>query len=118
MEDREIKRTLIKCFPLVILAIVIPILAIFSVLKPEGEELTVWFQRSGSIVVLLAVWIEYNLFQIHGEIYPTGFIPEDGDKFTLKYGKPYDALKLVGAVLAVWGTIIWGYGDILYGKFL
>jgi hypothetical protein len=113
MTDAEIKRGLLKCIPLALLAILIPIGAICSVFKPELEPVNVWFQRSGSLAVFFAVWIEYVLFSINDEINPTGYITSECAKPKEKFGKYYSFFKGLGVVLALWGTIIWGYGDLL-----
>ena len=44
---------------LITLAILAPSLAFIGAYKPENHELNIWFQRSGSLAVLLSLTAEY-----------------------------------------------------------
>ncbi|MBY6213267.1 hypothetical protein KUV95_17095 [Microbulbifer agarilyticus] len=115
---KKIRSELITAIPLLILAILVPIAAWHGILQ-YGNDLPLWFQRSGSITVLFAVWVEFKLFSLSGltnPISPNGQTFSDlknRDVLTSKYGKRISHLKYVAAILAISGTAIWGYGDIL-----
>ncbi|WP_445357929.1 hypothetical protein [Microbulbifer sp. ANSA005] len=110
---RAIKSSLWTTFPIVIIAFSIPLIAYFGkCILPDGESVASWFQRSGSIVVALAVWIEIKNNKISGYIYPSGLSTSDYTTLRNDYGAYFNAIKWSGFVLAVIGTLIWGYGDI------
>lgn len=95
---------------------------------------TIWFQRSGAVLVLFAAIVEYRLASYsHDEVYDAikvtakkravmpnisnndlvnGLIKSNiaSKPETPKYRK---VLKLFAHVLIVLGTAIWGYGDLL-----
>lgn len=97
---------------LVFLAFLVPVLALLIDFRPEGEALASWFQRSGSISVFFALFSEYLLFSISGLIYMTGIWDEHEWPMRLKYGRPHSFLSFFSFIAAIWGTAIWGYGDL------
>jgi hypothetical protein len=72
-----------------------------------------WFQRSGSIMVIFAVLLEFNLFKYNsveeaGTVYVEGqAVSKGGALPTFK-----KIIKVFGFILAILGTLIWGYGDL------
>jgi len=71
-----------------------------------------WFARSGSVMVMLAVvleWRNINLQQALREKRDETYKPQEQYVSGLSYRKVYEILIL--AALAA-GTIIWGYGDL------
>ena len=50
---------------LITLAILAPSLAFIGAYKPENHELNIWFQRSGSLAVLLSLTAEYVITQYY-----------------------------------------------------
>lgn len=101
-------------FLILMLACAFPISAAFGFLMPEPESIETWFQRSGSATVLSAIAAEYLLYQLYGLVNELEITEFDRgvDPFApLK--KPYIWLRRVGVVVAIGGTVIWGYGDLL-----
>ena len=73
-----------------------------------------WFQRSGSIVVLLGVLIVARPVIRLGKNYQNEDwnLPDEtdeGKKVLLDQRSEY----IIGPIVAVIGTIVWGYGDLL-----
>ncbi len=83
-------------------------------------KIEIWFQRSGSMMVLFAVWVEFKLFTMANFTSPVsekGLTIGDtieGGELKLKYGGVITTLKYIAAALALMGTLIWGYGDIIW----
>ena len=100
----------------VLIGVMLPILSIVLPWRPEFEQLDTWFQRSGSVMVIVAVWAEVKLSGIYGMLNPTGWITEDGDALRNEYGSFYTFLVWSVAIVAAAGTLIWGYGDLLIGN--
>ena len=120
--ERKIRYRLLATIPAMILILAIPVFAWYGVFQYDTDT-AVWFQRTGSIVVLLAVWIEYKLFRIDrlcNPISSSGVTYQDmahRDALTIKYDRGVSVYKLLVAIIAVAGTIIWGYGDIIWVSF-
>ncbi|WP_067660055.1 hypothetical protein [Ferrimonas marina] len=101
---------------LLLAVVMIPVLAWNGVLSPD-EQIATWFQRSGSLVVLCAALIEYILFKISlsntpasGDAEPTGY----QRKASPLYLRVIHGIKYLAAGVAIIGTVIWGYGDLIY----
>lgn len=109
----SIKKKLILYGILSVLCFFPPALSICIDLMPDKENLASWFQRSGSIMVVLAVWAEFKLLAIEGYISPSGtayVVPFD----TPAYFKTlYKVVSVTLVVAIIIGTVIWGYGDLL-----
>ena len=120
--ERKIKIELITTLPLLVLSVAIPISAWHGIFKYDAD-VNIWFQRSGSLMVLFAVWLEYKLFKISNLTNPTsesGVTWQDlahRDALNTKYDNKIKIYKYITAVLAIIGTVIWGYGDIIRGLF-
>ncbi|HHF2982673.1 TPA: hypothetical protein ACPJ0L_003636 [Vibrio alginolyticus] len=116
---KKIKRELLTSVPILLLSFIFPILAWFGVFQLEDNS-AIWFQRSGSVTVLFAVWVEFKLFKLAGLTNP---ISENGktyddmrksDYLQTHNSKKIQIIKYLAAVLAISGTAIWGYGDLIF----
>ena len=75
-----------------------------------------WFERCGSIVVILAVYIEYRYLNIHKEsdvhkAFMSGAMDNETNENRHKVAKLL--VKYVGIFFMTIGTIIWGFGGVL-----
>ena len=108
----SIKRKLWVYVVVTFLAFFVPLFAAFCPVLPEGEIQATWFQRSGSIMVILGAFIEFRLLAIDGnfDIHDAKYtVPFDLPK---TYERAYKILLRLALVVIVLGTLIWGYGDI------
>ena len=64
----------------------------------------------------LNVSIELKNNGISGYIYPSGRGTSHNTELKNEYGLYFNSIKWLGFVLAIVGTIIWGYGDIPFGN--
>lgn len=109
--DKSFKNIYIIMF----FTMLIPFVALYiPILKPSDELLAFWFQRSGSIIVVLALWIELKNNKANSLINPRGFITEEFEVIKKEYGKRHSFVTWFGFWVAIIGSIIWGYGDILF----
>lgn len=111
-DEREIIGALFSVLPLFVLSIVAPVLAYYSLFMPDGELASVWFQRSGSITVMFAVWSEYNLSKANEHVNLSGIITNEQSRLSEKYSFKFKAMQFFGVLLGIVGTVIWGYGDL------
>ena len=75
-----------------------------------------WFARSGAITVLLAAIVEYRISShIYGDIYRAN-AQQQSSGFATKPKKPKNRviLSFVTHTVLIIGTIIWGYGDLIW----
>jgi len=108
-----INKSLLTTLPILLFAASVPFVAFFMPsLVPEGETIASWFQRSGAIVVALAVWVELKNNSINSYIYPSGIGSSNFGILNSEYKFYFLAVRWFGFFLAISGTIIWGYGDI------
>lgn len=110
--EESIKKQFYSCIPLFILAVGIPLAAYNAWLIPISETEGSWFQRSGSLAVLFAVWMEYNLMKVNEYITLPGIAVSEQIRVSDKYKRTYKVLQYSAIVLVFIGTFIWGYGDL------
>ena len=77
-----------------------------------------WFARSGAIVVLIALVVEYRISShIYEDIQRAQFLQSKINPSIPLKGKPAPQRKKISIAahaLVVFGTIIWGYGDLAW----
>ena len=110
--EERIKKQFIFCIPLFLLAVGIPLAAYNACLMPLSETEGSWFQRSGSLAVLFAVWMEYNLMKVSEYVTLPGIAVSEQIHVSNKYKPTYIILQYIAIILMVIGTFIWGYGDL------
>jgi hypothetical protein len=112
-------------------------IASVSLYADWGNETYVWFQRSGSLLVLIGAILSYrSIFRLGVKGVggtPTGariskvkgsYTDENGRQIVqvehspedIEYDRQVFMDKLagyIGAIFAIFGTIIWGYGDLV-----
>ena len=120
--EHEIISTLRKGIGLIILAI-LPLILFFVLpeVKPEEEPIFTWFQRSGSIMVIFAILMELVVYPVNSIMNLPRYaitINEFPEQAVELYKPYYTAMVISGYVVAILGTIIWGYGDLLVSLFL
>jgi hypothetical protein len=81
-----------------------------------SETSAIWFQRSGSLVVLFSALAEFIVLKTYDYISPSEAaysVPFDTPRY---FQTIYNGISTIGIILLVSGTLIWGYGDIIHGK--
>lgn len=109
----NVKSNLFYSGLLIIIGVLAPILSLTVDYRPDGENFSTWFQRSGSVLVLFTVFAELNLTSLYSTILPGNHTIVDPGTYTEKYKNIYIVLTYLAALLAIAGTIIWGYGDLI-----
>ncbi|AUJ68833.1 hypothetical protein [Pseudoalteromonas sp. NC201] len=84
---------------------------------PEWQKLKdepkIWFQRSGAILVCLAIMVEFGILKI------LKMEHESRETVSEQAGeRAYKTMYFLGHILAflfaIVGTLVWGYGNIIY----
>ncbi len=105
-------------FVVLIISIVIIFLAYKGVFIPQDEKPGAWFARSGAAVTVLSLFsfdANNRIYQILNPIGTIGgcSIVKNTNKLKsfLFYSK---ILKVISFIIAIIGTLIWGYGELLF----
>jgi hypothetical protein len=95
---------------LMIIIIVTSIIASYYCYLGEYD----WLQRSGSLVVAIAVILEYMHVKVFNPVGTQGGILDGGLSFngSKLIAKVYKSVWKANYFLLILGTLIWGYGDI------
>lgn len=73
-----------------------------------------WFGRGGSVIVLFAIAAEYGLLKLQSSEMEKREMSQgtwDAPALTFKMEAPFSALQMSTHLLAIFGTLIWGFGD-------
>ena len=108
---REIRVSLLLC----VCAVLPPLLS-----WPGGLRLPIahadtpglWFDRSGAMMTVFAIFAQFRVGEL-STIIAGGTFAESWDLYR-KYTGWRTALWRASTALAVVGTLIWGYGDLLF----
>jgi len=115
VESKEsIRNKLIANGILSLVVFFIPIIS--SIYSPLfiSESQGSWFQRSGSLMVVLGAFIEFRLFSIRAHFNIVGAVWDLPFETPTSYCFWYNLIaKAILFAIAI-GTIIWGYGDLLF----
>lgn len=112
--EPRIKRTLIVCTILLGLTVLVILFGSVSTFRPSADDPEVWFQRSGALLVAFGAIVEFMLLSINGAVNPSGSSGEQHLEMARKYQLKYRIMSYVAFVVIFVGTVIWGYGDLLY----
>jgi len=110
----EAKKWRLNSILFIATAVSLPLIALTGILKPEAEELSIWFQRSGALMVLVSSLSEYHAFQMLNTFSPVEMANQPELTSKVNYCNQAKKLIIVAAICIGIGTVIWGYGDILY----
>ncbi len=100
-----------------LLAIAAPIGALFPMLTPTGEAPAIWFQRSGAMTVTFALLAEIFAIRFQKALFPkSAFGNTEAEKARPIYRKRPAIMNSSAFLLIASGTLIWGYGDLMYNN--
>ncbi|MCH4813428.1 hypothetical protein [Vreelandella neptunia] len=114
-QEARIRRETTKWLALVLIGLVSPIA--LSFLRMETQDPALWFQRSGSIMVVLALLAELRVVIIdrliiardHSFLYCHMYIEN-------KYQAKLRVINYVTYFVVAVGTLVWGFGDVFYAN--
>jgi hypothetical protein len=94
------------------LAISAPLLALVPYFVPADQVANLWFQRSGSAMVVFGLLAESRAVNIFLILNPSTWGEVGLSEALKKYGKYPTYFNIFAFVLIAFGTLIWGYGDL------
>ncbi|MDO6536939.1 hypothetical protein [Alteromonas stellipolaris] len=100
---------------IIVVAILVAIISVITDYYSTGYN---WFARSGAVVVLLAAFVEFKISShIYEDIQRAQFMQSKINMaipLKAKPTKPRRNVSFAAHILLVVGTIIWGYGDLIW----
>ena len=100
------------CAMALFLALILVSAAALSPPWMASETQGSWFQRSGAVAVLIAVWVQFKLQSVYTYFDNAAYsIPFDLPK---RLNAFYYWVSFANILLSVLGTGIWGYGDLFF----
>lgn len=111
--EQAYKKKLTFIYAFLILSILIISVSFGGLFKPDGEATAIWFQRSGSIAVVLALFAEVGVVSFSMKQY--SLVEE---MVVAKYSKWVEWADDLSKGIIMTGTIVWGYGDLIYNKLM
>ena len=99
---------------LCISAVSVEALAFHSVLKPDSESTASWFQRSGAITSIFAVFAQLRVNNFLEDI-RGGTFAESWWLYNL-FNKYQYYVSWLTTLVAIIGAFVWGYGDLVINR--
>ena len=107
----KLKAELYFIASLCVLAVAVELFSLCPVLRPSSESVASWFQRSGAITTVFAVFAQYRIGNFLESI-RGGTFAESWWLYDLFKTQQY-LMSWVIAAITIWGAFVWGYGDLL-----
>lgn len=104
---------LVLALTLAVLALATPIGAWFGVLMPVGRAAPDWFMRSGAVTAVFAFAAQEQASNALERLSPRGFGSTEINNLRLIFVRPLLWIKRFIFWLAIAGSLIWAYGDIV-----
>jgi hypothetical protein len=111
----RIRRAFLWAYGLCVCAIIPLLFSMLGWFKPQAEPLGQWFQRSGAVMTVFAVYAQFKANSITAMIAGSGW----GGPFALdpRYKGQQNVAAGLSLALVIIGTLVWGYGDLLFRLF-
>lgn len=78
------------------------------------DNAEVWFQRSGSLMTVILLIVDYYVYRLMSDVGKSTMVPPFAMATKNKY-RPYIKIFTFFAVFfTILATFVWGYGDILF----
>ncbi|MGD0103845.1 MAG: hypothetical protein ABSC06_07385 [Rhodopila sp.] len=110
--EQRIRRAIVWAISLCICAVIPPLLSLVGRFRPQTESPGQWFERSGAVMTVFAVFAQFKANGIATMI-AGGTFAESWEAYH-KYKRYQAAVAAVSLVLVVFGTAVWGYGDLIF----
>jgi hypothetical protein len=112
--EKRIKRAFLQVLVLCLCAVGLPLFSLTGIFRPQAEPLGQWFQRSGAVMTAFAVFAQFKAGGIATMIAGSTFA-ESWEAYH-KYNRFQALAAVLSLVLVVIGTVVWGYGDLLFPR--
>ena len=112
--ESRIKQAILWAFVLCLCAVIPPLFSLVGSFRPQAEPPGQWFERSGAAMTVFAVFAQLKAGSIATMI-AGGTFGESWEAYH-KYKRHQAVAAVLSLVLVVIGTVVWGYGDLLFPR--
>lgn len=112
--NRRVQRYLKYSVALVVLAIASPVLSLTGWLMPAADLPHVWFQRSGAVTTIFSLFAGAGTASVLGGLIPRGMTDLKLEAARSIFEIKFRTIERIAFWLTIVGTVIWGYGDLIY----
>jgi hypothetical protein len=113
MSRKELIPSLLLAFVLALFAAIAPICAGFGLLMPSGRDVSDWFMRSGAVTAVFAFAAQEQATNAIERLSPRGMTSLEINRLREAFIRPLFLIKRFIFWLAIAGSLIWAYGDIV-----
>jgi ABC-type glycerol-3-phosphate transport system permease component len=107
--EARVWRAFLWACGLCLCAVIAPLLSmLLGRFRPQAEPFGQWFARSGAVMTVFAVYAQFKAASI------VTMIQGSTRALYREYKRRQTIVAVLSLVLAVIGTIVWGYGDLLF----
>ncbi len=99
------------------LSIIAAILILFpfvDAFKPDDQPIKLWFPRIGAPIAIFALLAQNKVNYLGELLTPNTFSTAELNELSLRYKKKQRIGNAVSLFLTMVGTLIWGYGDLIW----
>jgi cellobiose-specific phosphotransferase system component IIC len=112
--EKRVRRAIAWAFVLCLCAAIPPLLSLVGSFRPQAEPPGQWFERSGAVMTAFAVFAQFRASGI-ATLIAGGTFGESWEAY-YKYKRHQAVAAALSLVLVVLGTVVWGYGDLLFPR--
>lgn len=105
------------CVVLLLLAVALaaPMYSIFGEWMADGEKRGIWIQRSGAVTTLFSFIAGGMAVFTSGRLHTPGFFGDANRiPILMEFRGRFQFAESAIFILSICGTVIWGYGDLVY----
>lgn len=113
-DEKRIRQAFAKTLLLCLCACTPPLLSLVGLFRPNGVSPSQWFERSGSVMTVVAMLAQFETYSVSAMIRGGGFA-ESWDAYR-KYSPYQNLAAALSLLLVAVGTVIWGYGDLWFSQ--
>jgi hypothetical protein len=110
--EKRIRWAFLQVYVLCLCAVILPLLSMLGSFRPQAESPGQWFERSGAMMTVFAVFAQFKAVSVATMIAGCTF-GESWEAYH-KYKRHQAVVAGLSLVLVVMGTVVWGYGDLLF----
>lgn len=111
--EQNITSAILKAIILLVVGYLVVFFSLYKDINSSETSLNFWFQRSGSVAVLLSALAEFCLLKVNPiDINPPKLAYVADTEYSERYGAIFNLTSCWAVGTLVVGTLIWGYGDI------
>lgn len=111
--EEEARKCFIKIWISLSLSVAVLVLALIPALIPDGQTVPGWFQRSGSLTTIGAIFISIYTTRMRERLEGKFLSDFYGAEAFRRVKLPFTIATSTALILTIIGTVVWGYGDLL-----